>query len=367
MRPYRFTPGPSELYFTAERHAMDAFREGVPSLSHRSKAFEGIYAEAAEGVRALLGAPRDWHVVFTSSATEIWERLLQNCVERQSFHLVNGAFSRRFFAFAGELGLEGHKAEVPFGEGFDLGAVDVPQDAELLAVTQNETSAGAWFPTEDIAELRKRYPDTLIAVDAVSSVPHPQFDFSQFDSLYFSVQKGMGLPAGLGVWLFNERLADKAEKKLASGRSVGTYHSVPSLLAKAAKHQTPCTPNVLGLYLLGKVANDMLDAGLERLRAETEQKAAFVYGFYERAAWLQPLVKEARHRSKTVLVADVLGGVSSQQVVEALQAKGLTIGRGYGAYKPKQIRIANFPTHSKERMFQLLDYMEALAWEGVSG
>ena len=69
MLPVNFTPGPSQVYFTAEDHIRQAFRDGIPSISHRSKTFESIYREAKEGLYELLNIPDGWHMVFTSSAT----------------------------------------------------------------------------------------------------------------------------------------------------------------------------------------------------------------------------------------------------------------------------------------------------------
>ena len=59
-----FTPGPSQLYFTVEDHMKNAFREGIPSLSHRSKKFGTIYGETVEGLRELLGLPSELSVIF---------------------------------------------------------------------------------------------------------------------------------------------------------------------------------------------------------------------------------------------------------------------------------------------------------------
>jgi phosphoserine aminotransferase len=113
-----FTPGPSQLYFTVEDHVKRAFREGIPSLSHRSKKFESIYAEAVNGLRELLKLPSNYHIYFTGSATEIWERSIQNLVEENSFHLVNGSFSKRFFEIGTQLGKNAVKHEVTAGRFF---------------------------------------------------------------------------------------------------------------------------------------------------------------------------------------------------------------------------------------------------------
>src|SRR5688572_6419036 len=98
-----FTPGPSQLYFTIADHARQAFRDNIPSISHRSKQFEQIVAETTSGLRQLLNLPSGHHIFFTGSATEVWERIIQNLVDEKSFHLVNGSFSKRFYEIAAQL------------------------------------------------------------------------------------------------------------------------------------------------------------------------------------------------------------------------------------------------------------------------
>lgn len=357
MLPVNFTPGPSQLFFTVQDHIRSAFREGVPSLSHRSKQFEAIFREATDGLRNLLNVPADYHIFFTGSATEIWERIIQNLTEVHSTHLVNGSFSKRFYETAVQLGKRPFKTEVQEGEGFSID-IDVPQGTELLAVTHNETSTGVSVPLEHIYKWREKYPDVLIAVDAVSSLPYPDIDYTKVDTVFFSVQKGFGLPAGLGVWLVNEKCLAKAEALLKKGLSIGSYHSLPSLASHASKNQTPETPNVLGIYLLGKVVANMLDRGIENIRRETNYKAALLYHCLDSHPLIKPFVKDANVRSKTVIVADCQDLVP--QATKLLNEKGMQPGDGYGAFKKTQLRFANFPTHSKEQYELLVDTLQQL-------
>ncbi|MEJ2006521.1 MAG: aminotransferase class V-fold PLP-dependent enzyme [Cyclobacteriaceae bacterium] len=90
-----FTPGPSQLYFTVQEHLRTAIRKDIPSISHRSKQFELIYQETAERLTSLLNIPAGYQILFTSSATEVWERIIMNLVGHESYHLINGAFSKR--------------------------------------------------------------------------------------------------------------------------------------------------------------------------------------------------------------------------------------------------------------------------------
>ncbi|MDN5199761.1 aminotransferase class V-fold PLP-dependent enzyme [Fulvivirgaceae bacterium BMA10] len=358
MKKLFFTPGPSALYFTAEEHIKQALKEQVPSISHRGKDFQKIFASAVENIKVLLNIPDDFHIFFTGSANEIWERLIENCVEHESFHLVNGAFSKRFHQVSHELGRNALALNSPHGTCASIEEILVPETSELIATTQNETSTGVMQPLQDMYTLRSRYPEKLLAVDTVSALPYADIDYTMVDSVYFSVQKGFGLPAGLGVWILNERCIEKANKLRSKGRSTGSYHSISSLLEKAGKNQTPETPNVLGMYLLSKVAADMIEKGITQIRKETEYKAAILYNMLEAHSLLDPFVKEKQHRSKTVIVAETKK--TSSEIIGKVAETGMVIGTGYGSFKEDHIRIANFPTHSKEQMEMLVDFLEGL-------
>ncbi|QOI97973.1 MAG: aminotransferase class V-fold PLP-dependent enzyme [Flammeovirgaceae bacterium] len=349
-----FTPGPSQLYFTVEDHIRKAFRDGIPSLSHRSKTFEEIFIRATAGLRSLLGIPEHFHIVFTASATEIWERCIQNLVAEQSAHYVNGAFGKRFFETAGQLGKKAEAITASDDEGFTT--QQTHDSAELIALTHNETSTGVSLPMAFINGFRETNPQALIAVDAVSSLPYPEFDFTKIDSLFFSVQKGFGLPAGLGVWIVNTRCLERAEQIKSKGALIGTYHNLPSLVSYARKNQTPETPNVLGIYLLAMVVEDMLRRGIKAIRNETEYKAAILYQALEANRFIKPFVRKTEWRSKTVVVADC--GTYTKSLTEYLMQKGIQPGEGYGSYHAMQLRFANFPAHSKEQVELLVDLLQ---------
>ncbi len=359
MQQLYFTPGPSALYYTVDGHMKSALKAQIPSISHRSKAFEAIYAHTTNHLRQLLNVPSDYEILYTASATEIWERLIQNCVETSSFHLVNGSFSKRFCEISNQLGKQAYSVSADDGNCVDIDTLQIPDDVELIAATQNETSTGAAQPLEDIYAIREKYPNKILAVDCVSAYPFLSLDLNQVDAAYFSVQKGFGLPAGLGVWIVNQKCINKAQALLSKGNSIGSYHSLPALLSKAKQNQTPETPNVLGLYLLGKVAEDMLNKGVQQIKNETIYKAAITYNMLKENEFLSPFVNKENNQSKTVIVAK--SKANTDNLVEYLNTKKMIVGKGYGKYKNEHIRIANFPTHSKEQFELLVDTIEGFA------
>ena len=189
MKNLYFTPGPSALYFTVEQHMKNALKMDIPSISHRGKEYIKIHKETTDALRELLQLPSNFTIGFTSSATEVWDRISENLVDNESYHFVNGSFSNKFYSAASAKGLKAHLHPSEAGQAFDFSKVVVPKSTELISVTQNETSTGVAIPIEDIGQLRENNPNPLLAIDAVSSLPIPIFDFNQIDSLYFSVQK----------------------------------------------------------------------------------------------------------------------------------------------------------------------------------
>ncbi|GGK83795.1 aminotransferase class V-fold PLP-dependent enzyme [Rufibacter glacialis] len=358
MAPVYFTPGPAQLYPTVAGHLQTALDKQVFSQSHRSQAFKDLYQRADEGLRALFQLPQDYAIYFTGSATEIWERSLQSLTAQHTFHLVNGSFSKKYLDHAKWLGRQAQVLQKPFGQGFSLAEIQVPTGTELLTITQNETSSGVCMPVGDIHALRSLFPEPLVSVDMVSGAPYAALDFSQVDMAFFSVQKGFGLPAGLGVWLVNERCREVAAT-LEGQQYTGGHYSIASLHDQYQQFQTPCTPNVLDIYLLTHVVEDMLAKGIDTIRQETEAKAQQVYAFLEESALFAPFVQEKAHRSPTVLVAEVMEKPAAE-VISHLKAQGLVVGSGYGAFKEKQIRIANFPAVTEQEIDRLVQAMRPI-------
>ena len=353
-----FTPGPSALYFTVEMHLKEAMRDQVMEINHRSAQAESYFQTAVENLKELMAIPEDYAIVFLSSATEIWERQLQNLVIEKSHHFTYGAFSQRFYDFAEKLLLQPSQSQSEYGSLPEIDLGQIPEDTELISMALNETSTGVSFPVEDIDQIRKERPQALIAVDGVSAFPVIDIDFSKVDSAYFSVQKCFGLPAGLGVWILSPRAVEKAQQKSALGHSIGAYQAIPNLIKNAAKNQTTFTANVLDIFLLSKVTSDMLEKGIDVIRREANYKAALLQHSAEEHPLLSHFVDRKGIRSKTVVVANT--NVPSGQIIDYMNQRGLVIGDGYGPYKGKQIRMASFPTHSKEQIELLVDTLQKL-------
>lgn len=309
------------------------------AISHRGKAFADVYSRTETALRLLMSIPEEYVITFVGSATEAMERSVQGTVIDRSHHFIQGEFAEKWYKIAEQLGK--HPTATRANAGRPFPSLNVPSDAELVCITHNETSTGTMVPEHVLRELVTRPHRPLVALDVVSSAPLAELPWAQLDLVFFSVQKAFGLPAGLGVLVVSPRAVARSQEFGHAGRQIGSYHSLPQLVAAAEKHQTPTTPNVLGIYLLGRVAEDLQTQGIESLRAVNRARAAHLYDLISQHAYLTPFVADEAWRSPTVIVADVQHG--NEQLLRALSEQQLVLGKGYKDFADAHVRIANFP------------------------
>jgi len=357
MKRKYFTTGPTELYPEIKTYIEEAISNDICSINHRSEEFIKVCRKTVGSLKSLLHVPEDYHVFFLASATECMDRIIMNCVEEKSFHFVLGAFSKRFYKTATDLDKKASMIDVPFGESFDFENIEIKSNAELICLTQNETSTGIAIDPDEIYKIKNGNPDSLIAVDLVTSVPYYNLDISKFDCTFFSVQKGFGLPPGLAVLIVNDRCINKAQY-LKNKINIGSYHNFLSMHENALKHQTTETPNTLSIFLLGKVCDHLNEYSIELIRQETEVKSEMLYNFFEESNLGTPFVKNKEDRSKTVIVIDI--NRNQKELVNLLAEKGFIVSKGYRSYKNKQIRIANFPQHKTDDVERMLEFLSTV-------
>lgn len=342
----RFTVGPSELYPTVRGHIDEIFDSGILSDSHRGSSFHEMMKKTVASLRDLLSIPDSHEIFFVASGTEAMERTIKNCAEKETFHFINGVFSKRAATIAEGLGKKTHTAEVAHGEACTDVSV-VPESAELVTVAQNETSTGVWTDLEPIYGL---YDKHLIAVDGVSSMPYGKINFEKVDVLYFSVQKGFGLPAGLGVMVVGPRALEKSQKITSSN----SFRNFAAMKKQADKFQTEETPNVLLISLLGRIARDMHARGTETIRQEIDEKKKLLDSAFPDDAFA---VSNPSLRSPMVIVVKAPNG--SADAIKKLGEQGYEVSTGYGDQKESHIRIANFPSSSVEDMKKLIQALKS--------
>ena len=326
-----------------------------PMIGHRSSEFSALFGRIVRGLRPLFGTHQDVFVA-TCSGTAIMEAALTNCVPRRLLVTTCGAFSERWFAIAQTLGLEVDKLEVPWGEAID------PDDLrerlrgrrayDAVTLTHNETSTGV---TNDIASLarvvRDESPDTLVLVDAVSSLGgiEVRVDDWGIDVCLASVQKGLAIPPGITVFAVSAQALARAAKRPYRG----TYFDFLLYKKNADDGSVPTTPSVPHCYALAKQLDDI---AAETLQARYRRHRAMRDLTIERTASFARLaVTDRDHASDTV--SALVTERKPDAIRAAMKERGFTLGGGYGKWKESTIRIGHMGDISVEAVAAMLDVL----------
>jgi aspartate aminotransferase-like enzyme len=345
-----FVPGPTWV-----RPAL--LREMTrPMIGHRSAEFKQLFRAIVTDLKPLFATTQDTFVA-TCSGTGLMQASLANCVPRRVLVTTCGAFSERWASIAESLGLEVDRLDTAWGTAIEPGALadhlrSRRAHYDAVTLTHNETSTGV---TNDLAELarviREESPDTLILVDAVSSlggIPL-RFDEWELDVCFASVQKGIALPPGITLFALSQRALARTEKTPYRG----TYFDFMQFKKHAETDGVPSTPSIPHFYALAA----QLDAILrkETLEARFRRHAAMRDLTIRKTATYAKLASDPAHASATVTA---LAPVKDPEMIRAeMKKRGFTLGGGYGDWKTMTFRIGHMgdiPLASLEAMLEVL-------------
>jgi phosphoserine aminotransferase len=354
MAMISFYPGPSRVHEAIPAYTRDAARESIMSINHRSDEFMEIVRRTSRLLKQKLSVPKNYTILFATSATECWEIIAQSLVSERSYHLYNGAFGQKWFDYSHRINPLATEAIIfSREERLTIPSLQLPSTNAVICVTQNETSNGTQVSAPLLKELRSVYADALIAVDATSSMAGIKLDFKQADVWFASVQKCFGLPSGLAVMICSPRAVQQAralnEKK--------HYNSLASMLSMMEKWQTMHTPNVLGIYLLMRVMEK--SPSIQQVHTLTVDRYKQWRQFLSSLRKCRMLIQSKEVQSYTVLPVE-----ADETTITTVKAKakktGFLLGEGYGDLKSTTFRIANFPALQQKEIKALQKFLQGI-------
>jgi aspartate aminotransferase-like enzyme len=349
-----FLPGPTEV----RAEVLAAMTR--PTIFHRSREFEDMFATIEAGLRELFLTARPVYVM-PASGTGAMEAAVRNVARGRILSLVNGSFSARFADIAGACGHEVVKLGVAPGETFDLDAVESALAGGSFAAvtfTHSETSTGAVSPVREIAALARRH-GALSLVDSVSGIGGAELcaDAWGLDFVFTASQKALAIPAGLAFAVASPEYVARAKKATMQGR----YFDVADFEKFAAQHQTPTTPALHLLYALDVQLRNIHIEGMERRWerhiAMRDTTLAWIRRAEEKLRTpLRALAREGIG-SPTVTAIVLPDRVPPGQLVEEVERRGYVIGGGL-AQGVNSVRIGHMGDHSVESLVQCLAAVE---------
>jgi phosphoserine aminotransferase len=271
-RVYNFSGGPAMIPESVLRQAADEMLDwrghgmNVMEMSHRSKEFIDIAAEAEADLRELMGVPLNYKVLFLQGgASGQFAAIPMNITKSgdKADYAITGSWSKKSASEAKKY-LEVNIAvktdahtHVPNFEDWEFS-----KNAKYVHITPNETIHGVTY---------SKYPDTgeiPLVADFSSMILSQPIDVSKFGVIYAGAQKNIG-PAGIAVVIVREDLLGQARDDTPS-----VWHWAN----KAESGSMVNTPPTYSWYLAGLVFKWLKQqGGVEAIYEMNKSKAKKLY------------------------------------------------------------------------------------------
>lgn len=349
-------PGPVEVSAKTFR----AFCQ--PMIGHRGQGFKDLYGRLQPQLQQLLYT-RQLVFLSTSSAWGIMEGAIRNLVVRKVLNCMCGAFSDKWFDVARRCGKEAEALQVPWGSPIRAEAVDkklASGQFDALTVIHNETSTGVMSPIDEIAALKKKYPDVMFIVDTVSSMTaiKLEFDAMGIDVMLAGTQKAFAMPPGLAVFVCSPAALAKA----ATVKDRGYYFDLVEFQKNAEQNMTPSTPSIAHVYALQSKLEDFAAEGIEARFARHARLAQMTRDWARGHGFT--LFPEPGYESVTLTCVSN-GAKQGGRIIDVpkfqklVKEAGFLIDGGYGKIKGTTFRVSNMGDETETTMRQLYGVMDA--------
>jgi phosphoserine aminotransferase len=292
VRAFNFAAGPAtlplEVLEQIRSELMDWRGSGssVMEVSHRSKAFIDVAAQAERDLRELLGIGANYRVLFMQGgATGQFAAIPMNLASAASVvdYVDTGVWSKKALTEARHycrVNIAADEAASSYCTVPDPKSLAPSAGAAYLHYTPNETIGGVEFPY---------IPDSggvpLIA-DMSSTLLSRPFDVSRCALIYAGAQKNIG-PAGLCVVIVRDELLGRARPGTPS---IWNYQAV------AAQDSMLNTPPTFAWYVAGLVFKWLRDnGGLAAMGERNRVKAEHLYAAIDGSGFYRnPVAKHCR-------------------------------------------------------------------------
>ncbi len=274
MKKHNFYAGPSILpevvYEKAARAILDFKGTGLSilSISHRSKEFDEVMAQADALLRELLDIPDNYKIIFIGggASTHFFE-VPANFLNRKAGYVNTGVWSKKAIKEAkryGEVEVVASSEDRNFTyipKGFAI-----PSDLDYLHVTTNNTIYGTEFQTD----LDSPVP---VIADMSSDILSRPRDVSKYAMIYGGAQKNLA-PAGVTFAIIRDDLLGTIARDLPTMVDYRTHVNNGSMFN---------TPPAFAIYALAETLAWLKSiGGVSEIYRRNCDKAALLYNEIDR-------------------------------------------------------------------------------------
>jgi phosphoserine aminotransferase len=271
MKKHNFSAGPAILPQSVMQEAAQACIEfngmgmSILEISHRSKQYDAVVAEAESLVREIGGFDDRFAVLFLGGGASTQFALApMNLLKdgEKAGYVDTGVWANKAIKEAKLFGnVEVLASSKDSNYNFIPKGYDIPSDAAYLHLTSNNTIYGTQlheFPKSPVP----------IVCDMSSDMFSRPFDVEQFGLIYAGAQKNIG-PAGVTVVIVRKDLLGRSGRKLPSMFDYSIHSDNGSMYN---------TPPVFPLYVTMLTLRWLkAEGGLTAVQKRNEEKAAILY------------------------------------------------------------------------------------------
>ncbi len=322
MKKHNFNAGPSILPQEALENAAKAIIDlngtglSLLSISHRTKDFEDVLAEAKATLAELLNIPDNYKILFLGGgASTQFFNIPANFLNKKAGYINTGVWSKKALK---EAKLYGEVVELATSNDKNFTyipkGVEIPADLDYVHITSNNTIYG----TEYHADIDTTVP--LIA-DMSSDILSREIDITKYAMIYGGAQKNMG-PAGVAFVVIREDMLAKITRELPSMVNYNTHVSNDSMFN---------TPPVLPIYVVNEVLKWVKSVGgVKEMNRRAKEKAEMLYAEIDRnSMFVGTAVKEDRSNMNICFVMSEGNEEKAAEFMEFSKSKGMVGIKGH--------------------------------------
>jgi aspartate aminotransferase-like enzyme len=285
------------------------------------------------------------------------EGAIRNLVQKKVLNCMCGAFSDKWLDVSKRCGKQADGLQVEWGSAIRADAIDkklATGEYDVLTLIHNETSTGVMSPLAEIAALKKKYPDVMFIVDAVSSMTAVPLKFDELgiDVLLAGTQKAWAMPPGFAVFVCSPAALARA----ATTKDRGYYFDFVEFQKNAEGSMTPSTPSISHTYALSSKLDEFFAEGLEARYARHKQTNQMTRDW----AAKHGLTLFAEKGFESITLTCINNGakpggrtVDVAKLQKLVKEQGFLIDGGYGKIKGTTFRLSNMGDETPATMNQL--------------
>lgn len=355
-RAYNFSAGPSMLPLpviedvAANLPNYQGCGESVMEMSHRSKEFKDILADAEQNLRDIMNIPDNYKVMFLQGGGTLQFAMVPLNLLRKSGkadYIITGSWAKKAAKEAkkfGDIKIVASSEESTFSYIPEVKKEDFRADADYVHITFNNTIYGTHYPY---------IPDTgdiPLVADMSSCILSEEIDVTKFGLIYAGAQKNVA-PAGVTIVIMREDLIGFAKE------TVPTYLDYK---VHAENDSSYNTPNCFAIYVAGEVFKHIKSiGGVSAMHDLDVEKAKKLYDYIDASSLYKCPVREQDRSLMNVVFVTGDEDLDKKFVAEG-KAKGLHNLNGHRSIGGMRASIYNaMPMEGVDTLIEFMKQFEA--------